>query len=350
MIASLRAPAGTRKFQLSKDLQSIELLRGIASIMVCFFHLSGGNNRYLPVDSFTTRIGSWGWSGVEIFFVISGFIIPYSMFQKQYVLDDFGVFLKKRIIRIEPPYIVSILLVIALNYVSTLSPYYRGAPFHVDWLNTLGHLAYVNRFTGATWMNPVYWSLAIEFQYYLLIAVSFPLIISQDSWKRMAFFVVFALLSFVPAFYDIWVFRYAPYFLAGISLFQLMCGRIDAREFGIFMVADALLLYHHDGIVLGLITFAALLIIANVNKVPLFFRKLGLISYSLYLIHVPLGGRIINLAETKVHSQLAKELIVYATCIFCIGFAYLFYIAIERVCKRYAAGIKYKHRSAEAIS
>src|ERR1700712_4724969 len=87
------------------ELKSIEFLRGIASAMVCFFHLSCGNPEFLSDNNLLKRIGSIGWSGVEIFFVISGFVIPYAMYKKQYNINNFFSFLRKRIIRIEPPYL-----------------------------------------------------------------------------------------------------------------------------------------------------------------------------------------------------------------------------------------------------
>src|SRR5580765_3271068 len=127
------------KFELPRQIQSVELLRGIASAMVCYYHLARGNADFLPDQNIVKRSATWGWSGVEIFFVISGFVIPFAMFQKKYTIRNFLTFLKKRIIRIEPPYIISILLVVFLNFVSTLSPYYRGAAFHIDWANLFGH-------------------------------------------------------------------------------------------------------------------------------------------------------------------------------------------------------------------
>ncbi|WP_394353203.1 acyltransferase family protein [Paraflavitalea devenefica] len=88
---------GIKKIDLTKEILSIELLRGIASAMVCFFHLSAGNKHFLPEDNTMRKIGSYGWTGVEVFFVI-----PYAMFVKNYTPNNLGTFLKKRVIRIEP--------------------------------------------------------------------------------------------------------------------------------------------------------------------------------------------------------------------------------------------------------
>src|ERR1035441_2897196 len=56
-------------------------------------------------DGWLYRSGKYGWLGVEIFFVISGFIIPYSLYKAGYRVSDFTRFLLKRIARLDPPYL-----------------------------------------------------------------------------------------------------------------------------------------------------------------------------------------------------------------------------------------------------
>ncbi|MEO7214811.1 hypothetical protein [Mucilaginibacter sp.] len=46
-------------------------------------------------------------------------------------------------------------------------------------VSLLSHLAYLNNFTGAPYINPVYWTLGIEFQFYLFVALAFPVIVSK---------------------------------------------------------------------------------------------------------------------------------------------------------------------------
>lgn len=324
-----------------KEIQSIELLRGLASVMVCFYHLSNGNADFLSSTSVIKTIGRFGWTGVEIFFVISGFVIPYAMYIKGYTTGSFWVFLKKRIIRIEPPYLVSIILVLLLGYISTFSPYYKGLPFHIDWFNLLGHIGYFNTFTNEPWLNPVYWSLAIEFQYYLLIAVAFGLIVSPALFFRIAFFIVFAGLSFLPGMTNGFIFYYAPYFISGILLFQRFCNISDTREFLILIVFNSILLWHGQGIGLTLVVILALFIIAYVEKVPAIFRNLGLISYSLYLIHVPIGGRIINISATLIKNPLVRECMVIMAFAICIVSSIFFYKYVEKRFKKISSKIKY---------
>jgi len=333
------------KFEIPKQIHSVELLRGIASAMVCYFHLAKGNINFLPDQSVIKKTASIGWSGVEIFFVISGFVIPFAMFQKKYTIRNFITFLQKRIIRIEPPYLISILLVVFLNFVSTLSPYYRGSPFHIDWPNLLGHIAYLNVFTGGKWLNDVYWSLAIEFQYYLLIAVSFTLIVSGKMYWRFLFIILFLLSSFIPFPPNSFVFTYAGYFIAGILLFQLVCNIIGFVEFFISIGLFIWLFVYQQGLFLTGITLITMLVILFVNRVPAFLRYIGLISYSLYLIHVPVGGRIINISEVKTTNIVLRELMVFVAFLICILAASVFYRLFEKRFKTFSSSIKYDQTS-----
>jgi len=339
-------PFKLKRLQPSKDIASVEMLRGIASLMVCYFHIASDSPNFLslanPVVRAGVRAGRWGFAGVEIFFVISGFIIPYSMYAKKYTPGDFLVFLKKRIIRIEPPYLISVLLIIILNYISTLSPFYRGASFSIDWYNAAAHFAYLNVFIGKPWLNPVYWTLAVEFQYYILIALAFGLLTSKKMVYRGVFFVCFALITFWELPDQRFIFTYTEYFLAGILLFQVVCKIISSKEFWVMMTALMVLLWFKDGIALTCLTIASVLVINYVNEVPPFLRYLGMISYSLYLLHVPIGGRIINIAEARINNIYMREGIFVIAFFVCIVAAAIYYRLIERPCKKLSANIKYK--------
>jgi peptidoglycan/LPS O-acetylase OafA/YrhL len=64
---------------------------------------------------------------VEIFFVISGFILPYSLWKGGYVRRDYGKFILKRVVRLDPPYFGAIILALTAAYLTSLSPSI-GAP------------------------------------------------------------------------------------------------------------------------------------------------------------------------------------------------------------------------------
>src|SRR5882724_7218383 len=206
-------------------IYTIDSLRGIASLAVCWFHLTNGNSAFLP-DGLLKSSGRYGWLGVEMFFVISGFVIPYSLHKACYELKSFGTFVAKRIIRLDPPYLASIVIILALGFVSPHLPGFKGEPFSVSPVMVLLHLGYLNVFFGYEWLNPVFWTLAIELQYYLLIGSIYPLISSDKAYKRFIVFAVLGAAAMVfksEAFLPHWLFL----FLMGIVTFNFQSGLIS---------------------------------------------------------------------------------------------------------------------------
>lgn len=315
-------------------------MRGIAAMMVAYFHIACGNPDYLNADNFFYKIGTRGWAGVEIFFVISGFIITYAMYHGGYTLARVHKFLAKRLIRLEPPYIVSILMVLALMYISTLSPHYRGKPFNPDWWNVVGHLGYVNAFTGQTWLQDVYWSLAIEFEFYLGLALLYPLLTSGNkivSWVTMTLLMA---MSFIPAGHA-HVFEYLPFFAMGILLSLYMVGKYSKAEFSaFFIVAAALCFYKHDYVLtsLGLVT---IVVIQYLRTVPAPLTWLGKISYSLYLLHIPIAGRIINLSEVLIKDQNLRVVMVFVAIAVCLVCSHFFYKLVEKPFQKISKKLSY---------
>ena len=147
-----------------------------------------------------------------MFFVISGFIIPYALHRSSYRVTDYGRFILKRIIRLDPPYLVGILIVIALGYASSATPGFSGPPFEPSLAQVVLHLGYVNVLFGYPWLNPVYWTLAIELQYYLLVGLLFSAVAHRSIIERApAFGCLAGLALLVPAEQYLLAFRWVEW-------------------------------------------------------------------------------------------------------------------------------------------
>lgn len=156
-------------------IQIVESLRGLAALSVAWFHFTNGQG--LLQDGWLKSTGSYGWLGVEVFFVISGFIIPYSMCRGAFQFPShYGTFLLKRIVRLDPPYLVAAILALCLLYISAAMPGFRGPQPELSIPQVILHLGYLNTFFGYPWLIPVFWSLAIEFQFYICVAIVYPLL------------------------------------------------------------------------------------------------------------------------------------------------------------------------------
>ncbi len=311
-------------------IYSVDHLRGIASLMVAFYHFSSGYRDYLPMTNPLHRIGHFGWVGVEIFFIISGLVIPFSLYIKDYKLKSYGRFVLKRIIRLDPPYLLSILLAISLEAASAyLYPYYRGKPFSINPVRLLLHLGYLNAFFNYPWYNPVYWSLAIEFQYYLMIGLIFPLLIHKNWIIRISTILTFIALHFaIPS--SKFIFGYSILFAIGITLFYYFINDMRLWQAAMAIVLLLILTFKIHGIVIGYAATFTVLFILLWKIHSRVLRFFGKISYSLYLVHVLIGGRVINVFDQFVHNEILRSIGVFIALGIAIFAAWIFYIIIEK--------------------
>ena len=143
------------------DLPWIQALRGIAALMVLFFHMHPHWDM-VPVLAHTSVVARWGFSGVDIFFALSGFVV-YRSAWRTIPVHGIWPFIKKRLLRIYLGY-WPVLLLIALT---TVFIYHEALPpLRKMVFSTL--LLYPNIWDN--WLPPA-WSLTMEIYFYLWIAL-----------------------------------------------------------------------------------------------------------------------------------------------------------------------------------
>src|SRR3954451_2184168 len=125
----------------SERLASVHALRGIAALLVCFFHWLSNQN--LSIFGYIRDAAVFGQYGVTCFFVVSGFVLPLALDKASYSVRDLPRFLLKRLIRVEPPYLVSVFLTLTLYFLSSLTPGNRGTPVTVDIIGAALHVGYL---------------------------------------------------------------------------------------------------------------------------------------------------------------------------------------------------------------
>jgi peptidoglycan/LPS O-acetylase OafA/YrhL len=319
---------------------SIDILRGIAALLVCLYHFSYSNLDYLHVNNILRITGQYGRLGVEIFFIISGFILPYAMYMKGYKINNSPKFLLKRIIRIEPPYIINIFLVIFLSYLSSFASLYRGPAFSIDYFNLSLHLGYLNSIFHLPSLNPVYWTLAIEFQYYLLIGLLFPIIIHKNKLLRYSALLILYAVSFL--FDDTrLIFHYSLFFIIGIILFHYITKLSTTKETIIALSISLFLIFLKFNLpIILFVLFSCLMILfGNLNFSA--GRIVGRISFSLYLIHIPIGMRVLNLSENFIFNEYLRSLFVFLSIGVSIVAAWVFYKLFEEPSLKLSQKIEY---------
>ncbi|MDB6171236.1 MAG: putative acyltransferase [Chthoniobacteraceae bacterium] len=325
---------------------TLDALRGIAALSVCWFHLTSGNPAFLP-DGFLKTSGLYGWLGVEMFFVMSGFIIPFALHRSRYSLSDYGIFLLKRVVRLDPPYLITILAIIILGFVSTKVPGFQGSQFEFSFAQVFLHFGYINVFFGYPWLNPVFWTLAIELQYYLLVGLLFPILAHRSVPVRTSTFGCLACLAFLVSPVHL-LFHWLFLFMLGMAAFQFRVGLHKRKQFILWIILLGFGSWAVNGGVIAGIAIATALILGlvdiNFSAPWLFF---GNVSYSLYLLHVPVGGRVINLSLRFVHTMPGKLVVLVVALGVSTGAAWLLYRYVERPAQRWSSGIRYRNRPIE---
>lgn len=313
----------------------LDPLRGLAALTVCLYHFTNGNDALLAKNDPVRQLCYFGHYGVEAFFVVSGFVIPYSQLARNHRWGDFGTFMLRRLKRLEPPYLACIALVLILNLASSIAPGFRGAAASNTWPQLAAHFAYANAFLGYKWLNPVFWTLAIEFQFYLLMACVFPFVAHPSLAVRLTTSGCLAAAAWLGNGTSSCIPHWLPVFLVGITAFQAVVGLLPfgfaAALFAAIAVLFAPLLGH---VSMGAAVATAAVILACTHApIPRWLSPLawtGVISYSLYLVHVPIGMRVVNLAVRWVASQPSAYLVVLWATVTSIVSAWLFWRFVEK--------------------
>ncbi len=324
-----------------KNVPVLNSLRAIAALSVCMFHYVCTVTGFIS-NTAITSIFSYGHYGVQMFFVISGFIIPWSMFHGNYKINNFLTFTAKRLIRLEPPYLISLLFGIAHTYIRTLSPQYNGLDITPTAKQIALHFGYmIPFFEGEKWIRPVYWTLAIEFQYYITIGLLFTFIFSNKMWLRIVMYALF--LSGPIWFRYNFLPYYLPIFLLGIVLCLYKTKVISLMEmYLVSLLAFVSIGFHIDvpSLCFSGFTFFVILYFSNLKSAIGNF--LGNISYSIYLFHSLTGMILLNYCAHFATSPLIKFILIVAALLISIGASYLVYRFVEKPSKQLSSRIKYK--------
>jgi peptidoglycan/LPS O-acetylase OafA/YrhL len=324
-------------------LKHIDALRGIAALMVTIFHLSGSSG----LSKQTASFGKYGYLGVEIFFVISGFVLPYSLFKSGYKLKNFFTFILKRIIRISPAYIVIILISMVLAAVT-------GREI-ISLPRFALHLVFLNSFFGYQDISAVFWTLKIEFGFYILIGLLFTHFFTSNykSLLLIAVAIVLALFNTL-GFPLLWVSYFAfpllwmPYFALGILIFNRRFTNMNSFAFWSMSGVLILVNFKMHGFAetfAGCFAYFFILFvkIENFGKIiGRFLLWLGMISYSLYLVHWELGRSAVSVCRHIPGMGNLEMLRLTIGVGFSLICGYLLYKFVEKPSIKLANKIDYK--------
>lgn len=314
----------------------LDALRGLAILLVLLFHFT---TRYfqlypgLPFASAPLAV-SFGWLGVHLFFLISGFIIYVTIQNKRGPVH----FLIARLARLLPPFWLSLVLVFALAPLKSLV---LGDPVHYGLRAILGNALMVPDLFRVEEIQGVYWSLFVEFKFYILFALCWALF---DMRRERTFMLSFAALLAVWAIDHVhplplgWNLRFFPIFWLGVAVAKRALGEISRINLLVLTasVSLACTLSYRGGAPEFLIAIPVF--VAPMTAAPALYRRLpslarvfeplrrlGRISYSFYLVHEPVGYVILGACAALGVAYGLALLMVVAVCalLACAGFRYI---------------------------
>jgi peptidoglycan/LPS O-acetylase OafA/YrhL len=326
-------------------VEILDLLRLLAALAVVIFHYTfrgaagddGFTTLSLPALAPFTK---YGYMGVQLFFVISGFVIAYSAENRSAV--EFGI---ARAARIYPCFIICM----TLTFLATLA---IGAPtFQVGLTHWLANLVIAAPALHRPFMDGAYWSLIYELTFY-----GWVVLLLATGWFRrhldtiIVVWLALAVLNYglhSLAIKHIFLTDQSGFFAAGIVIYEMYRGRRDATVKLLLALATVLAvgqsLEYAEGFrehvhaacsdaVIAMLALAAIALVALVlvvRNVPLPSRTIaaaGGITYPLYLMHQNVGYMIFN----RIGGAVPFAFVVIGTTVAMMTTAWLIWRFAER--------------------
>ena len=335
-----------------RRLAFLDALRGIAALWVVLFHLHE-DSRITAVQEalpgwLYTPVFEAGYLGVPVFFALSGFVIAHSIGSAHVTGRYVARFALRRVIRLDLPYWAS--MAVALAYAAAKARLRPDADTgHVFTAgDVVAHMLYLQDFLQIPNINWVYWTLCFEIQFYLLfcallwLAQRFRREVTDLRPQHLLFAgaaVVSLVWPLVPALQVPGLALVKWYgFLVGAFACWALRGTIRTRWFMLYAVLlSGIFGLTRDPFVAGcFVAGVGLLLVGRAGGLGTWLNQpwlqfLGRISYSLYLLHIPVTGALYFVMRRWLgHSTQGDALVmlvaVGANCLV----AWVFWRLVER--------------------
>lgn len=288
----------------SNRLVELDALRGVAATLVMLFHYTTQYDRLFGYGSPPTFALPWGHYGVNLFFIISGFVIFMTLHRVKRPMD----FVVSRFSRLFPPFWVAVAVTFLLTHALNLP----GKT--VDIATAAMNLFMIHGLFRIPHVDSVYWTLEIELIFYAWALILYRIGRLDKVHLAMTVLLGLRLVYFLADKFvgvdlpwiisHLLILPYIAWFACGIMIYRLTQISSDApRQDVLVLFAAIILLGVADGVGIGLLaaSLSALLWLAAKGHLQILSNPilawLGAISYTLYLLHENIGWGVIMQAQ-----------------------------------------------------
>jgi peptidoglycan/LPS O-acetylase OafA/YrhL len=350
-----------------EQIDSLTGLRGVAACWVVLMHFREITPTRVWQFPILDQIIANGAYGVDIFFVLSGFIMCH-VYSRSFSADLRGEqvyrFMAYRLARIYPVHVATFILMLALFVARSATTGESGLPYRYDPVTLLTTFTLTNAWVpGLQTPNMPAWSVSAEWFAYALFP-ALCLFLSSHKWAPALYVVAGLGLAFFKPFGNDCLTHVLSGFLVGMATHRIMPRAlwIAKGRFAGLGISTAIACWAQvadPSVEFGLLLFAAL-ILALTNPRDLLSRflsvtatvYLGEISYSIYMVHWPVRAIIRNcLQMLRLLDSLPSPFFVIISLLATLIVAMASYRYVElpgRALLRRAAAVMEKARGVSA--
>lgn len=278
----------------SKRIYELDALRGFAALAVVFFHYTVKYNEIFTPKVMDDYVFNYGYLGVQLFFIISGFVIFMTI---SYVKSGFE-FVYKRFVRLYPIFWICLIFTFFITSISDIERFERS------WSEFVINFSMIPGILQTRLVDGVYWSLVPELFFYGFIWLIYKLGLLNKIEIVSVFWLVTAIVAkFLIGNSVLNILVNAEYcylFMAGIHFYKIYTKK-ESLNTHLLILATFIFGIFVNTLPETLICFFFYLIFYLLSYRKLIFLKslkllvfIGVISYPLYLIHQFFGLTVIN--------------------------------------------------------
>jgi peptidoglycan/LPS O-acetylase OafA/YrhL len=358
-------------------IPELDGIRGIAVIMVLLFHLVNNQMGQSNIEAFHWKalqsVTGFFWSGVDLFFILSGFLIGSILLKYKESKNYFKTFYIRRFLRIVPVFYILLIIYILMRIINVPDP---GNFLYINKLPLLPFFLFIQNYVQAHFdtfgpgpLGPT-WSLAVEEQFYLVLPTL--IFFLRKKWLP---YVVIPLIISAPIFRffaETWYKSYFPFhmrmdtLLFGVLIAYLVTEKdlIDKAKENYRVLISSILIFITLGVILSvkniigvlnhsifMVIYGLFLIAAlSFNKGILgkllrngVLRTFGFLSYAIYIFHQLFTGlfHAYIFQDRPRLESFEHVLVTFTSFVVTFIFAYILHFLLERPLINFGHKFKY---------